>query len=94
MIKNYLKFVSLIIHFLTLKNKENNEDKNLDNFNMIITIQYIIISFLVIILIILGVLIFFLPNSYLGKYIRYKIKANKKRANELEDEIIHENEIN
>ena len=61
---------------------------------MIVTIQYIIISILVIILIILGVLIFFMPNSYLGKYIRDKIKKNKKKANELEDEIIHENEIN
>ena len=83
-----------LIQFLTLKKKENNADKNLANSNMIVTIQYIIISFLVIILIILGFLIFFMPNSYLGKYIRNKIKKNKKKANELEDEIIHENEIN
>ena len=83
-----------LIQFLTLKNKESNTNKKLDNSNMIVTIQYIIISILVIILIILGVLIFFISNSYLGKYIRYNIKKNKKKANELEDEIIHENEIN
>lgn len=83
-----------LIQFLKLKSKESKVDKNLTNPNIIVTIQYIIISILVIILIILGVLIFFLPNSYLGKYIRDKIKKSKKRANELEDEIIHENEIN
>ena len=80
-----------LIQFLTLKNKESNANKNLSNSNMIITIQYIIISILMIILIILGVLILFMPKSYLGKFIRDKFK---KKASELEDEIIHENEIN
>ena len=63
----------------------NNEDSNL--------FLILKISFLCILIIIFGVLIFFF-GTFLGKkYASYKRK-NEKRADELEEEIITDNNIN
>ena len=89
-LKKYLfmfEYDQKLIELLILKNDDIIENNSTNN-SLIITI--IIISVL---LIILGILIF-LGGTYLGKkYAIYKRK-NKKIADELEDEIISEKNIN
>ena len=81
-----------MIKFLSVKNNNNKKGENYNENSLKNDIyKYIII---IILAIIVGI-ITFLVGSILGKkYVIYKNKKNKKKANELEDEIISENIIN